>query len=186
MGCNIVSNACNWVMLLVLVEMTNIGVNRPVDCTCHVDAMISAFECFQDVCSRYTCSLSILSIDVFSALNWVMKSECRGRAWLGWWVSHTRRWHSIPTWWTSSMARPWKVPSLGTTSHTPTSQTSSRCTWGRSRSWRSSSHTLDVSNRSNCVHHSKEDGLLLHEVGWLDWASFVMSLATFRFGAWET
>uniref|UniRef100_A0A453RF21 Uncharacterized protein n=1 Tax=Aegilops tauschii subsp. strangulata TaxID=200361 RepID=A0A453RF21_AEGTS len=59
-------------MLLVLVEMTNIGVNRAVDCTCHVDAMIFAFECFHD-------------------------SECRGGAWLGWWVSHTRRWHSIPT-----------------------------------------------------------------------------------------
>uniref|UniRef100_A0A453RF26 Uncharacterized protein n=1 Tax=Aegilops tauschii subsp. strangulata TaxID=200361 RepID=A0A453RF26_AEGTS len=84
-------------MLLVLVEMTNIGVNRAVDCTCHVDAMIFAFECFHDVCSRYTCSLSILSIDVFSTLSSVMKSECRGGAWLGWWVSHTRRWHSIPT-----------------------------------------------------------------------------------------
>uniref|UniRef100_A0A8R7QDA2 Alcohol dehydrogenase-like C-terminal domain-containing protein n=1 Tax=Triticum urartu TaxID=4572 RepID=A0A8R7QDA2_TRIUA len=35
-------------MLLVLVEMANIGVNRVVDCTCHVDAMIFAFECFHD------------------------------------------------------------------------------------------------------------------------------------------
>ena len=77
--------------------MANIGVNRVVDCTCHVDAMIFAFECFHDVCSQYTCNLSILSIDVFSALISVMKSECRGGAWLGWWVSHTRRWHSIPT-----------------------------------------------------------------------------------------
>ena len=56
-------------MPLVLVEMANIGVNRVVDCTCHIHAMISAFECVHDVCSLYTCNLIIVSIDVSSALN---------------------------------------------------------------------------------------------------------------------
>ena len=34
----------------VLVEMTNGGVDRAVECTGHIDAMIAAFECVHDVC----------------------------------------------------------------------------------------------------------------------------------------
>ena len=33
----------------VIAEMTNGGVDRSVECTGHVDAMISAFECVHDV-----------------------------------------------------------------------------------------------------------------------------------------
>lgn len=33
----------------VIAEMTNGGVDRSVECTGHIDAMISAFECVHDV-----------------------------------------------------------------------------------------------------------------------------------------
>ena len=34
----------------VIADMTNGGVDRSVECTGHIDAMISAFECVHDVC----------------------------------------------------------------------------------------------------------------------------------------
>jgi alcohol dehydrogenase class-P len=34
----------------VLIELTNGGVDRSVECTGNVNAMISAFECVHDVC----------------------------------------------------------------------------------------------------------------------------------------
>ena len=41
--------------LQVLVEMTNGGVDRAVECTGHIDAMIDAFEFVHDVrSSHYT------------------------------------------------------------------------------------------------------------------------------------
>jgi Zn-dependent alcohol dehydrogenase len=35
----------------VLIEMTNGGVDRSVECVGNINAMISAFECVHDVCS---------------------------------------------------------------------------------------------------------------------------------------
>jgi alcohol dehydrogenase class-P len=38
-------------ILQVLIEMTNGGVDRSVECIGNINAMISAFECVHDVCS---------------------------------------------------------------------------------------------------------------------------------------
>ncbi|XP_044392264.1 alcohol dehydrogenase 3-like [Triticum aestivum] len=49
-GCTVFVNPKDHIssLLLVLVEMTNSGGNRAVDCTCHIHAMISSFECVHD------------------------------------------------------------------------------------------------------------------------------------------
>lgn len=39
-----------WLFDQVIAEMTDGGVDRSVECTGHIDAMISAFECVHDVC----------------------------------------------------------------------------------------------------------------------------------------
>lgn len=153
---------------------------------CHVDAMISSFECIHDVCSQHTCNLIIVSIDVSSALNWIMKSECRGGAWSGWWVSRTRMRRSIPTWWTSSMRRPWKVPSLETTMHRPPRH-------------RQDVHEEGAGSGAGEIHHAHwtfltdQLAFIILERrdcaasrGWMSRSSFFMSLAAFKFGAWET
>jgi hypothetical protein len=47
----VVSDVLCLLLLQVLIEMTNGGVDRSVECTGNVNAMISAFECVHDVCS---------------------------------------------------------------------------------------------------------------------------------------
>ena len=44
----------------VLIEMTNGGVDRSVECTGNVNAMISAFECVHDVCPLQTHDSAVL------------------------------------------------------------------------------------------------------------------------------
>lgn len=39
----------SWPALQVIAEMTDGGVDRAIECTGHIDAMISAFECVHDV-----------------------------------------------------------------------------------------------------------------------------------------
>jgi Zn-dependent alcohol dehydrogenase len=51
----------NVVGVQVIAEMTNGGVDRAVECTGSVQAMISAFECVHDVCkTKFICSYLLL------------------------------------------------------------------------------------------------------------------------------
>ena len=52
--------------LQVLVEMTNGGVDRAVECTGNINAMISAFECVHDViyCSTHIYTHTYLSVAI--------------------------------------------------------------------------------------------------------------------------
>lgn len=60
---------CSCVALQVLIELTNGGVDRSVECTGNINAMISAFECVHDVCARLSSILcdSITTIICFQA-----------------------------------------------------------------------------------------------------------------------
>lgn len=50
----------------IIAEMTDGGVDRSVECTGHIDAMISAFECVHDVCF---CHQNFLSYMFYYNIN---------------------------------------------------------------------------------------------------------------------
>jgi hypothetical protein len=102
--------------------MTNGGVDRAVECTGNINAMIQALESVHDVLLHIINNTSVIPIIIFVSFFFnIHLTQCRDGVWQCSSVCHTKTLFSRLIQYNSSMRKHSREPSMATTSPEPTS-----------------------------------------------------------------